>query len=72
MIHTIKLQDNELRTLLEIVKADIRDMIDMQEKVAVEDDIDLLKAVARSFNDETARQRLDVIISGYEQDLKYI
>ena len=75
MTYCIKLSEKDLTALLDIIKHDFdyayNDGDDSDAK-AMEEDIDLLKSIAHAFNDENAKMKLDVIISGYERCLRSI
>lgn len=73
MIYTIKLNDNDMATLLDIVKYDFKcayndgyesDVDNMQQ------DIDLLKSIALAFNNEDAQLKIKTVIAKYESDLR--
>ena len=70
MIYELKLNENEMSTLLSVIKADAKYAIDEELPDVLQEDIDLLTTVAHSFKNEDAKLKLQSIISGYEKELR--
>lgn len=75
MTYNIIVNDTELAALLDVLKSDFDLAFNNGEDsdvVAMEQDIMLLKSVSRAFKNDDAQLRLEVIISGYERDLRSV
>lgn len=74
-MYTLKLNDNQMLALLSVIKSDFEYAFNNGEDSIVESmeqDIDLLKSISYSFNNEDAKLRLQTIIAGYERDLRSV
>lgn len=72
MTYTIKLNDQQMSTLLSLIKYDFAEAYndnDEPKTSIMEEDIDLLRAASYAFKNENAKMQIDIIIADYERKL---